>query len=39
MTPVSSWHSYPSIFALGHRALTGGLPEWYKEQLMKRQFE
>lgn len=93
MTITTSWHSYPSIFALGHRYLSellldpvlveekvdgsqlsfgvfegeegpflkmkskgaelnllapdnmfkrgvvGGLPDWYKQQLLARQFE
>lgn len=44
----NSWHSYPSIFkealfkyAWPHikRACTRGFPEFYKERLMRQQFE
>lgn len=43
---TTSWHSYPSTFQLGHKGLAdllldpvaAGLPEWYKEQLLVRQF-
>lgn len=51
---MSSWHSYPKIYNLGHAALAQlyrwalphvnriaiqGLPDWYKEELVKLQFE
>lgn len=43
---MTSWRSYPNIYALGHRAVkdifsvpTRGVPEWYKNELLKKQFE
>jgi hypothetical protein len=47
---LTSWHSYPQVFALGRamlkelfpmvkRGVVAGLPEWYKEQLAQSQFE
>lgn len=35
---TASWGSYPSIYNMGHKAITGIL-EWYKDQLLRQSFE